>query len=248
MRGTCTLWGRFSRQQHHRPGRAQPAYRRRLHRVPQGGYAPGANRLGGVGPGWGPNPRFPTSPARPLTRVKARHSDPSRHSARPVPGRLPIPAHGPSRGTAAPRAEPCTGVPSLTSPGLPRAAPGPEVRPTRTASAPRRVPNLGEVAPSVAGPSLGLVGFLGVATGTGSSESGLTPCPSSAPFTHARGPRVRRDRGPDTPPSLGPLRGARPGSGLMNDPGRTRIHVPQSPRAAPLPRPSSDRASGTPAL
>ncbi len=204
MRGTCTLWGRCSRLRPHRPGRTQPACCSRLHRVPQGDYTPEANRLSGVGPSLGLNPRFPTSSARPLTRVKARHSDPSRHSARPVPGRLPIPAHGPSRGTAAPRAEPCTGVPSLTSPGLPRAAPGPKVRPTRTASAPRRAPNPGEVTPSVAGPSWGLSGFLGVATGTGSSESIQTPCPSSAPFTHARGPRVRRDRGPDTPPSLGP--------------------------------------------
>ena len=143
---------------------------------------------------------------------------------------------------------PCAGVPSLTSPGLPGTAPGPEVRPTRTASAPRRAPNPGEVTPSVAGPSWGLSGFLGVATGTGSSESGLTPCPSSAPFTHARGPRVRRDRGPDTPPALGPLRGARLGSGLVNDPGRTRIHVPRFPGAAPHPRPSSDWASGAPAL
>jgi hypothetical protein len=130
----------------------------------------------------------------------------------------------------------------------PRAAQGPVHRLTRTASAPRRVPNQGEVAPSVAGPSERLVDFLRVAAGTGSSESGLTPCPSSAPFTHARGQRVKRDWGPDTPPSLGPLRCARPGSGLMNDPGSTRIHVPQSPRAGPLPRPSSDRASGTPAL
>ena len=42
-------------------------------------------------------------PTLPLTGVGARHSDPSRLSAGPFPGRLPDPAHGPSRGTAAPR-------------------------------------------------------------------------------------------------------------------------------------------------
>ena len=53
-------------------------------------------------------------PSLPLTGVGARHSDPSRLSAGPFPGRLPDPAHGPSRGTAAPRTVlfPCAGVPS----------------------------------------------------------------------------------------------------------------------------------------
>ena len=93
--GTCSLWGRFGQQRPHRPGRTQPACRRRPPRIPVGRLRPGASRLSGVGRVEG-SILTPTPPTLPLTRVGAGHSDPSRHSTRPFPGRLPIPAHGPS--------------------------------------------------------------------------------------------------------------------------------------------------------
>ena len=113
-------------------------------------------------------------PSLPLTGVGARHSDPSRLSAGPFPGRLPDPAHGPSRGTAAPRTVlvPCAGVPSQHTRVFSGATRGPEDFLTRAASAPERVSNFRGGGTSVAAPSRGFTGPAGWLSGTGSSGPG----------------------------------------------------------------------------
>ena len=186
-------------------------------------------------------------PALPLTGVGARHSDPSRLSAGPFPGRLPDPAHGPLRGTAAPRTVlvPCAGVPSQHTRVFSGAAWGPEVSSTRAASAPERVSNFrGGGTPRLPLPQgvsrVPRGGFR--ALGRLGRAGSLAPCPSSAPVTHTGGPRVRRVRGRERHAFPGPPVGC--STRIRSDPSRTRIRAPKSPGAAPLPRPSSDRAPG----
>ena len=138
-------------------------------------------------------PRTPKLQTLPLTGVGACHSDPSRLSARPFPGRLPAPAHGPLRGTAAPRTGPCAGVPSQQA----RVFSGP-ARGPRIFLPGLLLPQNGFLIPgrrhlSVPAPSVGFVGSLGVAFGhwvVWAGQGSLAQYPSSAPVTHASGPSV----------------------------------------------------------
>ena len=200
--GTCSLWGRFGQQRPHRPGRTQPACRRRPPRIPAGRLRPGASRLSGVGrvegsilTPYAPYPSSHPSRSRPLGSESALDQALSRAATHPG-------ARAFVRDCSASHWALC-GRSQSTGTGLLRAGPGPEDCLTRPLL-PRdgfQIP--GRRHPPVPGPSVGLVGALGVAETLGRLGRGPGPVSFQCPFTHAGSPRVRRDRGPDRPPSLG---------------------------------------------
>ena len=101
---------------------------------------------------------------------------------------------------------------------------------------------LGRRHPSVAAPSRGFTGPTGWRSGTGSSGPGRVIGPVS--FQCSRHPRQwpagRAASGREGLAIPGPPTGC--STRIRGDPSRTRIRAPQFPGAAPLPRPSSDRA------
>ena len=185
--GTCSLWGRFGQQRPHRPGRTQPACRRRPPRIPAGRLRPGASRRSGVGriegsilTPYAPYPSSHPSRGRPFGSESALGRALSRAATHPG-------ARAFVRDCSASHWALC-GRSQSTGTGLLRAGPGPRGLPYPAASAPGRVPNPGEAAPS--GPR----SLCGVGRGprggrdTGSSGPGAWPRVLPVPLHPRRQP------------------------------------------------------------